>query len=163
WRDRNEEYAPDGRKFAYISDEGGEQEVWLYDISTAARKKLTTAVGDKDNLVWAPSSQKLAYTSDNKIFEIDIAGGTPPREIAKNPAGGYTVTQYSADGNWLTYTRRDDEQNAEVYLYDIRAKKEYNLSQSPWNEANAQITPDGKTVVFASNRDGGVNQLFAVP
>jgi tricorn protease len=162
WRDRNEEYAPDGRKIAYISDEGGEQQVWLYDIATATRKKLTTTAGDKDNLVWAPSSQKLAYTSENKIFEADVTGSTPAREIARNPAGGFTVTQYSADGNWLSYTRRDDEQNAEVYLYDIRAKKEYNLSASAWNESNAQITPDGKTVVFASNRDGGANQLFAL-
>ena len=57
----------------------------------------------------------------------------------------------SADGNWLVYSRRDDEQNAEVYLYDIRAKKEYNITQSPWNETTAQITPDGKTVVFSAS------------
>jgi hypothetical protein len=49
-----------------------------------------------------------------------------------------------------------------VYLYDIRAKKEYNVTQSPWNETSAQISADGKTVVFASNRDGAQNQLFAV-
>ena len=92
WRDRSEEYSPDGRKIAYISDEGGEQQVWLYDIGTATRKKLTTAMGDKDNLLWAPNSQKLLYGSENKIFEIDVAGG-PPRELAKNQAGGFTVSR----------------------------------------------------------------------
>jgi hypothetical protein len=61
------------------------------------------------------------------------------------------------------YSRRDDEQNAEVYLFDIKAKKEYNATQSAWNETSGQLTPDGKTLIFASNRDGGVNQLFAVP
>ena len=61
WRERAEEYSPDGRKIAYISDEGGEQQVWLYDIAPATRKKLTTASGEKDNLTWAPSSQKLAF------------------------------------------------------------------------------------------------------
>ncbi len=161
WRDRNEEFAPDGRKIAYISDEGGEQQVWLYDIATAARKKLTAVAGDKDNLMWAPSSQKLLYTSENKIFELDLTGG-PPREIAKNPAGGFTVSQYSADGNWLVYSKRDDEQNSEVFLYDIRAKKEYNVTQSPWNESTGQLTPDGKTLIFASNREGGGNQLFSL-
>ncbi|MGH7616627.1 MAG: hypothetical protein ACREPM_05310, partial [Gemmatimonadaceae bacterium] len=161
WRDRNEDYSPDGRRIAYISDEGGEQQVWLYDIGTATRKKLTTAMGDKDNLLWAPSSQKLLYGSDNKIFEVDAQGGVA-RELAKNQAGGFTVSGYSADGNWLVYTKRDDEQNADVFLYDIRAKKEYNMTQSPWNESNGQLTPDGKTLIFASNRDGGANQLFAV-
>jgi tricorn protease len=161
WRDRAESYAPDGRKVAYISDDGGEQQVWLFDIATGTRKKLTNVAGDKDNIVWANSSAKLAYSSDNKIVEVDAAGGAP-REITHNPAGGYTVQQYSPDGNWLLYSRRDDEQNAEVYLYDIRAKKEFNITQSPWNETTAQITLDGKTVVFSSNRDGAQNQLFAV-
>jgi tricorn protease len=161
WRDRSEAYSPDGRKIAYISDEGGEQQVWLFDIATGTRKKLTSAAGDKDNIVWAPSSLKLAYGTENKIVEVDVAGG-PAREITHNPAGGYAVQQYSADGNWVVYSRRDDEQNADVYLFDIRAKKEYNISQGPWNETTALLTPDGKTVVFSSNRDGAQNQLFAV-
>ncbi len=161
WRERNEVYSPDGRKIAYVSDEGGEQQVWVYDIATASRKKLSAQPAEKDNLVWAPNSQKLAYGADNKIYEVDLAAGAP-REIAHNPAGGITVTQYSSDANWLVYSRRDDEQNADVYLYDIKSKSEYDVSQSPWNETNAQLTPDGKTVVFTSNRDAGVNQLFAV-
>jgi len=64
WRERNEVYSPDGKKTAYVSDEGGEQEVWVYDLTTATKKKLTTTSAEKDNLVWAPGSQKLAYTAD---------------------------------------------------------------------------------------------------
>jgi tricorn protease len=162
WRDRGETYSPDGKKIAYISDEGGEQEVWVYDLAAATRKKLTKSLGEKDNITWAPNSQKLAYTNENRLYEVDVAAGEP-RELTHNQAGGVTITQYSPDGNWVVYTRRDDEQNADVYLFDIKAKKEYNVTQSPWNESNGQITPDGKTLVFASNRDGAVNQLFAVP
>jgi tricorn protease len=163
WRERSESYSPDGRKIAYVSDEGGDQQVWLYDIATATHKKLSSTAGEKDNVVWAPNSQKLAYGNDNKIFEVDLsATGGSAREVTHNPAGGYTVSGYSADGNWLVYSRRDDEQNAEVYLFDIRAKKEYNVTQSAWNETTGQLTQDGKTLIFTSNRDGGQNQLFAV-
>jgi len=163
WRERSESYSPDGRKIAYVSDEGGDQQVWLYDITTATHKKLSSTAGEKDNVVWAPNSQKLAYGNDNKIFEVDLsATGGSAREVTHNPAGGYTVSGYSADGNWLVYSRRDDEQNAEVYLFDIRAKKEYNVTQSAWNETTGQLTQDGKTLIFTSNRDGGQNQLFAV-
>ena len=163
WRERAEAYSPDGRKIAYVSDEGGDQQVWLYDIATATHKKLSSTAGEKDNIVWAANSQKLAYGNDNKVFEIDLnASGSGARELTHNPAGGYTVSGYSADGNWLVYSRRDDEQNAEVYLFDIRAKKEYNVTQSAWNETSGQLTPDGKTLIFTSNRDGGQNQLFAV-
>jgi len=161
WRDRGEVYSPDGHKIAYVSDEGGEQQVWLYDLATATRKKLTTGPAEKDNIVWAPSSQKLVYTADNKLYEVDAAGGAA-REITHNPAGGVTNPQYSADGNWVVYSRRDDEQNADVYLFDTKNKKEFDVTPSPWNETSGQLTPDGKTLIFTSNREGGANQLFAV-
>jgi tricorn protease len=161
WRDRNETYSPDGKKIAYISDETGEEEVWLFDVATSTRKRLTRQASEKADVVWAPSSQKLAYTATNRIFEVDVAGGEP-RELAVNPAGGFDIAQYSSDGNWLVYSRRDDDQNAEIYLYDIKAKREYNATQSPVNETGAALTPDGRTLIFTSTRDGGVNQLFAV-
>ncbi len=161
WRDQAEEYSPDGRKLAYISDESGDQEVWVFDIATGTKKKLTTYPAEKSGITWSANSQKIAYTADNRIFEVDVAGGAA-RELAHNQAGGFTLQQYSADGNWLLYSRSDDEQNAEVFLFDIKAKKEFNITQNPWNERTAVLTPDGKTVVFSSNRNGTTNQLYAV-
>ena len=161
WRDQAEAYSPDGKKIAYVSDETGDQEVWVFDIASGARKKLTAYPAEKSGITWSNNSQKLAYTADNRIFEVDVAGG-PARELAHNEAGGFNINQYSADGNWLLYGRSDDEQNADVYLYDIASKKEYNVTQSPWAERTALLTPDGKTVVFASNRNGATNQLYAV-
>ena len=132
WRERGEEYSPDGKKIAYISDESGDQEVWVYDLATASRKRLSTQPSEKANIVWAANSQKLAYTGDNKIWEVDLAAAQPqPKELASNPAGGFAVQQYSGDGTWLVYSRRDDDSNSEIYLYDIAAKKEYNVTDSP--------------------------------
>jgi len=161
WRDQGEEYSPDGKKVAFISDESGDQEVWVFDLTTNTKKRLSKYPSEKTDITWAANSQKLAYTADNRIFEVDLAGGEA-RQVAFNQAGGYSIQQYSSDGNWLVYSRRDDEQNADVYLYDIRSKKEHNVTANPWNESTAVLTADGKTLVFSSNRDAGANQLFAV-
>jgi tricorn protease len=84
------------------------------------RRKLTTQPSVKGDLTWAPNSQKLAFTGNNRLWEVDVSGGAV-RELAYNQAGGYTmVGQYSADGNWLTYTKRDDDQNADVFVFDVR-------------------------------------------
>jgi tricorn protease len=161
WRERNETYAPDGKKIAYTSDETGDEEVWVFDLDTGARRRLTQQASQKSDITWAPNSEKLAYVGDNRIFEVDAAGGSP-RELAYNAAGGYNLLQYAPDGNWLLYNRRDADQNADVYLYDIRAKAEYDVTPNPFMEMNAALTPDGKTLVFQSNREGGTSQLFAV-
>ena len=163
WRERNEEFSPDGKKVAYVSDESGDQEVWVFELATGNRRRLTGQPSEKSNIVWAANSQRLAYTGDNKIWEVDLSAAQPqPRELASNVAGGFNIQQYSGDLTWLLYSRRDEDQNSEIYLYDIAAKKEYNITHSPNSETSAVLTPDGKTVVFTSDRDGAINQLFVV-
>ena len=161
WRERNQEYSPDGRKIAYISDESGEEEIWVFDLATSQRRKLTTHESVKSNPMWAPNSQKIAFVANNRLYEVDASGGSM-RELGHNPAGGYSVWEYAPDANWLVYVKRDDDQNADVFLFDIAAKKEYNVTQSPFNETAAALTPDGRSLVFTSNRNNGVNQLFVV-
>jgi len=161
WRDQNEIYSPDGKHIAYTSDESGDQEVWLFDLATGERRRLSQQESEKSDITWAPNSQKLAYVGNNRIYEVAVSGGSP-REVAHNPAGGYNLLQYAPDGNWLLYSRRDADQNADVYLYDLKARAEYDLTPSPFTEFGGALTPDGKTLVFSSNRDGGTGQLFAV-
>ncbi|MFB3854069.1 MAG: DPP IV N-terminal domain-containing protein [Vicinamibacterales bacterium] len=163
WRDRRAKYSPDGRYIVYTSDESREEEVWLYDTTTGARRKLSTHQSFKEMGDWSPDSKRFAYTAANRLFIVDVTAATPPLELAYNQAGGFQVTGFSPDGKWLVYTRRDDDMNAEVYLFDIAAKQERNATQSPFSETNGTITPDGKKLVFISDRDAGVNHLFVVP
>ena len=161
WRERFQSYSPDGRRMAYISDESGDEEVWTYELASGQRRKLTTQSSVKADLSWAPNSQKLAYTGNNRLWEVDVAGGAP-RELAFNQAGGFAVGSYSADGNWITYTKRDDDQNADVFVFDVRTRRETNVTRNPFNDANGAMTPDGKHVLFTSNREGATSQLFIV-
>ncbi len=161
WRDRNQTWSPDGRHIAFISDESGEEEIWLWTRASGERRKLTTHESIKSDLTWSNDGRKLAFSANNRLWELEIASGTP-RELAHNPAGGYSISQYSASGRELLYTRRDDDQNAEVYLFDIANKREHNLSDNPFGDSNPVITSDGKHVVFTSTRDEGTSHLFIV-
>ena len=62
WRDRFQAYSPDGTSIAYVSDESKEEEIWLYDVATGARKKLSNHESTKTGVKWAPNSAKLAFS-----------------------------------------------------------------------------------------------------
>lgn len=162
WKETGARFSPDGRHIAYLTDETGDQEVWLLERSSGQRRRLTTHASEKSSLVWSSDSRKLLFSGDNRLWEIEV-GAAParPRELAFNVAGGFQNVNYAVDGTWLSYARSNEDQNADVYLYDIAGGKEHNVTKTPFSENAGLLTPDGKTVVFVSNRNGP-NQLFAV-
>jgi len=102
------------------------------------------------------------YVAANRIFVADVETGAST-EIAHNQAGGCQLTDFSADGKWLVYTRRGEDLNSEVYLFEIEPRRELNLTDNPFSDMRGILTPDGKQLVFVSDRDNGISHLFVVP
>jgi tricorn protease len=162
WRDQRPLFSPDGRYLAHVSDETREQEVWLYDRQAHSRRKLTSHASFKDGAAWSPDAKRLAVTGANRLLVAEVEAGTFA-EVAHNPAGGHQLGQFSPDGKWLTYTRRDDQMDAEIYAFDLATKTEVNLTDSPFADTRGALTPDGRKLVFVSDRADGVVQLFVTP
>jgi tricorn protease len=162
WREQRPVMSPDGRYIVYVSDESREQEFWLFDRQGGTRRKLTTHASFKDAAVWAPDSKRLAVTAANRVFSIDL-DTSAVTEVAYNPAGGYQLGQFSPDGKWLIYGRSDDQQNREIYAFELASKREVNLTDSPFTDTRGTLTPDGRKLVFLSDRADGVTHLFVVP
>jgi tricorn protease len=162
WRDRFQVYSPDGRRLAWVSDESLEEEVWILELASGERRRLTEHASIKSNLVWSPDSRRIAFVGANRLFEADVASGRVV-ELAYNRAGGFSGIDYSADGRWLVYHRSDDDLNTEVHVLEIATGTEHNVTRDPFRASSGTFTPDGRALIFTSNRDGGVNHLFSVP
>ncbi len=163
WRDRYESWSPDGKWIAHVSDEGGDDEqVWLYEVATGERRQVSDYESLKTGLLWSRDSSRLAFIGSNRLFLTDVERGRS-REIAYNEAGGFRLQSFSPDDAWLLYTRGDEHQNTDLYLYNLEEEREFDVTPNPWRESGGALTPDGKTLVFTSNRSGGTTHLFAVP
>ena len=160
-RDRGESFSPDSKWIAYLSDETKEEEVWLFERATGTRRQVSRHPSFKSIEAWAPDSKSLVWTGANRLFVTDVATGQST-DIAYHEAGGHQVTGYSPDSKWLVYTKRDDDQNADVWVMELATKREFNVTNNPFNDAGGTFTPDGKRILFTSNRDGGTNHLFVV-
>jgi len=160
WRDRYARFSPTGEHMAYVSDRSGEEEIWLYTPADGAHRQLSDHASQKDDgYVWSPDGSTIAFEASNRLFELDVASGRQT-ELAYNEAGGYSLAHYSADGEWLVYDRRDERLGREVYLFDLDAREEHDVTRSPDQERAGVLTPDGSRVVFLSNRDDGEWQIY---
>jgi len=181
WRQRSPVWSPDGERLAYISDESGDQEIWVYEVATGARTRLTDHESEKGEPVWSPDSSKLAFSAFNSLFVAELGNPAPEAqgvaseagaataqpggsvtEVGINPERGFQVGNFSADGEWLIYARRDLDLNQDVYLFEIATGTEHNVTQDPFTDSSGLITADGKHVVFRSNREDGTYQIFKV-
>ncbi len=160
WRERRETWSPDGKYIAYISDKSLDEEIWLYDVEQRSHRQLTKHASLKSSYSWSPDSKNILLEADKKLFLVDVESGEM-NELAYNEEGGFNFGSFSKDGNWLVYSRSDENLNSEVYLFNIAEKKEYNVTDHRFREFGGYLTGDGKHVIFASNRSGE-NQLYAV-
>lgn len=162
WRDRYPSFSPDGNTLAFVSDESGEEEIWVQEIATGQRRKLTTVpVFQGSNYLWSPDGARIAFVAGNRLYQVEVATARTT-ELGYNEAGGYALHEYSPDGAWLVYSRSNPRLDPEVFLFEVASRREIDVTRTPGNNGNAGLTPDGRTLLFTSNREGGVNHLFAV-
>src|SRR6266851_2899485 len=75
-RETQPQWAPDGKRIAFVSDKAGREEVWVCDEEGGNLKQISDSDSQKGQLAWAPDSKAVLYTgSDKKLFHYDFATG----------------------------------------------------------------------------------------
>ncbi len=159
--ERDAAWSPDGRWIAYISDETGENELWMRPQDGKGEAQQLTKNADTYYFapVWSPDSRKLLW-GDRKmrLRFIDVASKTVTLvEEAKN----YEITdrEWSPDSQWIVYQLpglngsnvRNDY--GRVRLYSLEQQKAFDATNGWFSENNVGFSDDGKFLTIASNRD----------
>jgi Tol biopolymer transport system component len=77
--------SPDGRWFAYASEETGRQEIWLEPLPPDGQRYRITQDGGRHPL-WAPDGRTLYFDQDGQMFRVEVfLDSMPPK--ASDPRG----------------------------------------------------------------------------
>jgi tricorn protease len=153
--ERGAAWSPDGKWIAYLSDQTGEDEVWMIsqDGKGAAQRLTTDGHGWRFPPVWSPDGKKLAFADkDLKLFVLDVASRklTQADQAKYQEISGYA---WSPDSRWLTYHKLNLQQLHQVYVYSLDSGKVTVLT-SEMNDSYAPVfDPGGKYLYFLSDRD----------
>jgi len=85
-------YSPDGNWLAYVSDESGQNEVYV-EAADGSGKRFPASVGGGGLPVWSPKGNELFYANDGKMMVIKISMGRQiiagrPKELFQLPPFG---------------------------------------------------------------------------
>ena len=112
------------------------------------------AVAAGGTLVYVDAPGSLAANARTLVW-VDRTGNEEP--VAASPRA-YVHPRLSPDGTRIALASTDQEND--IWIWDLRRATLTRLTLDPGEDSYPVWTPDGKRIVFSSNRDGGQNNLW---
>jgi Tol biopolymer transport system component/C-terminal processing protease CtpA/Prc len=159
--DRTPILTPDGAAFYYLSEESGTFNVHRRNLDGSGAQQLTRFSGIPVRFLSMANSGALAFGHDGQLYTLQ-PGGTPQRVsvtlradskandtqvIAVN--GGAQGLAVAPSGKEVAFIFRGD-----VFVASVEGGITKRVTNTPGAEVGVQFSPDGKALVYASERDG---------
>lgn len=147
--------SPDAKKVAYVSDETGEEQVFVANADGTDPKQVT-----KDgkrrivNFAWSYDNKWLTLNDSEMRFRLINVETLEDRLVYKTVAS-WTGTQYdiSPDSKWIAYAQIDPITFVPVLvLYSIEKQTKTVVAGGLSNDAAPAFSRDGKYLAFLSSR-----------
>lgn len=164
--DRQPLWSPDEQSLFYLSERSGNFNVWRQELIPGAQAEQVTA-HTKHPVRFLSSSRAgdLCYTFDGEIWlrrsessqsqKLNIVVATDSRHNDiewKNVAGDITEFAVSPDSKEIAFVAR-----GEVFVTAIEHGDTRRITNTPEQERSVSFSPDGRSLLYASERNGSWN------
>ena len=163
--DRNPHIGPDGSTIFFLSERGGDSNVFSMPMADEARARQLTSFEDHPvrDLSMA-SDGTMAFSWHGDIYTLS-AGDKPQRlDISINVdsdgrtarmtsiAGGVSDFSPSPNGKEIAFVAR-----GEVFVTSTDFRTTRRITDTPEQERSVDFAPDGRSLIYAGERDGSWN------
>src|SRR5260370_1659430 len=150
-------WSPDGKWFAFQGHQGEKGGLFVArpdgsDVTYLASLSGTNSPlpGMGNNVTWSPDGKQLAFISSTPRAEAVEATGDP-----------MVITRYrykpdAGEG----MTRFNDNQRLHIFAVGVSTKQVRQLTQGNFDEHSIDWSPDGREILFASNREPNQDEFF---
>ena len=154
-RDTFPQFSPDGRRIAFQSARGGENEIWLAGADGTGLVQITRNAGeDKASPRWSPDGQSLAFHSTGKDGRRDVwiveASGGLPRQLTREQ-GDNGGPSWSGTGKSV-YFSSDRSGRNEIWRLPTAGGAAEQITRRGGHTALESM--DGKALYYTKRGDG---------
>jgi TolB protein len=147
--------APDGKRIAVVLSKDGNSEIYILDLQGRVIKRVTNHKSIDTSPTWSPDGRHIAFASDRtgapQVYITDDDGQTLRRLTYEGDYNDSPI--WSQRGDRITFVSRTKSGRFDLASIDTSGADYRVLTQIGMNE-NPHFSPDGRQLVFSSNRIG---------
>ena len=159
--------SPNGQRAAVniMAGAGAIRDIWIIDLMRGTLNRLTSE-GVNDNPIWTMDGRRVAFYSTQGSFQPAgiywaAADGSSKPELLLATNTVCFPDSWTPDGRTLLY-----HSTGPAHIWAVRptvnggdGNPRLLFERSAFNETQAQVSPDGRWVAYASD-DSGKNQIY---
>lgn len=159
--DRNLVWSPDESSFYYLSEQNGTFNVFSRNLSDGKDTQLTFHKTHPVRFLSISDNGVLCYSYDGDLYTLK-PGGQPSKVnvaitqddmqrsvIRSISTSGASQVSVSPEGKEIAFIM-----NGDVYVTSADYKTTKQITDTPERERTVDFAPDGRSLVYASERDG---------
>lgn len=159
--DRNPVWTVDGNAYYYLSEEKGTFNIFKRSLNGGNATQVTKHEKHPVRFLTAANDGTLCYGFDGNIYTLK-EGGKPQRvdiRIVTDKTDRDIIRQVHANGATDIALSPDEKEVAfilhgDVYVTSVEYATTKRITNTPQQERNLTFAPDGRSLVYASERDG---------
>jgi len=161
----NVRLSPDGRRVAtdQTDADGRNIDVWIHDPVRGAKTRLTFDPSLDQAAIWSPDAKQVLFASNRKqlgfhLYLKNTDGSGSEVEVGDfGPGLQVNPWDWSRDGKFALVRK-----GIELWYFSWSDRVPKPLLQAKWTVRNAQFSPDGRWVAYASNETGSM-EIYVSP
>ena len=181
----NPVWSPDGKLIAFASDRKGNFDVFVIPADGGQPKQLTfnsasevptTFTADGKSVVYGAaiqdpaSSMSFPTSRQPELYSVPVEGGrakqllaTPAEDVKFSPKGDFMLFHDQKGFEDALRKHHTSSVTRDIWRYDVATGRYTNLTNRAGEDRSPVLSPDGSTVYFLSERNGGSFNVWKFP
>ena len=154
-------WSSDGKLLAFSSSRSGDAEIYTVDVTGGDLRRLTNSKGPDVSPTWNPKTNaQIAWVSGRTGLPQIYAMSSDGTNVQRMTEQGYAVSpSWSPNGQFLAFAWiRNYGPGApgasDIYVMDVAIRQWVQLTHDGGRNDFPSWSPDGRHIVFQSNRSG---------
>ena len=159
----NVRLSPEGRRIAVgqTDADGRKTDIWILEPARGATTRLTFDPSSHQTPIWSPDGKQILFSANRKLglplFLKNADGSGIEEEVSDLGDLVVNAWDWSRDGKYVLVRKAN-----ELWYLSWPERVAKPLLKAKWTVRNAQFSPDGRWMAYASNETGSM-EIYVSP